>query len=390
MKINKYILAAALGMGVAGVSNAQTVYITGSTAFRGNTYTALATDGVVFHPAPQITTWSGSSASGSTYMAFTGTAVGGGALTVQCAWSGSEAGITDVAVPGTTEQFSTAALDGGVHSGAPASTAAHTVDLAMADNNTPYSRVYGDNLNPPAALNNKAEVGVVTFKWVRNPGLWTGANVTDSQIRQALTPPYGAVQAVFDGNPNDLNSVYVSGRDNSSGTRVNAYGISGFGIFTPPGQIEINNAGVMQQVGGKYIGDFGFSSGGTLAATMGGNTTATADMVNGGNGFSVIAYLGYNDAKTAITDGATELTYDGVLFSLSAITEGQYTFWGNEYIVENNAAVAPATTVYANLSAATGIPATIPAGALNTAPAAIRLSDMHTERAGAHGDPQHN
>ena len=328
MKINKYVLAAMLGVGVAVVSNAQTVYMTGSTAFRGNTYTALATDGVVFHPAPTITTWGNATASSGNYMTFFGTAVGGGALTVQCSWSGSEAGVSDVAL-NTSEPFSADTADGAVHTNNPATTASHTVDLAMADADTPFARVYGDNLTPPAAIAHKAEVGVVTFKWVRNPGLWTGTNVSDSMIRQALTPPYGAYRATFDGVSTHLDSVYVTGRDNGSGTRVNTFGDTGFGIFSMPGQIEINSSGVMQQIGGQYIGDFGFSSGGSEAATMGANTTATTDMVNGGTGFSVIAYLGYNDAKAAVgTYGATELTYDGVLFSLQAIQEGTYTFWG--------------------------------------------------------------
>jgi hypothetical protein len=387
MKANKYFLIGALGLGLAGVSTAQTVYMTGSTAFRGNTFTALSTSGVVFNPAPTVTTWGNATASKGNFMTFVGTAVGGGALTVQCSWSGSEAGVADVAL-GTAEPFSADTADGTVHSGNPTTTANHVVDIAMADNDTPFSKTYGNNPTPPTAIVNKAEVGVVTFKWVRNPGLWTGANVADYQIRQALTPPFGAFQAVFDGNPASLHSVYVSGRDNGSGTRVNTFGISGYGIFTPPGQIELSG-GVMQSVGGKFIGDFGFTSGGTLAGTLGTSTVGSTDSVNGGTGFSVIAYLGFNDAATAVTAGATELTYNGVLFSLGAITEGNYDFWGNEYIMQNNAAVAPATTVYANLAALTGINSTIPLGAANTAPNGIRLSDMHTTRSGPLGDPQH-
>ena len=44
----------------------------------------------------------------------------------------------------------------------------------------------------------------------------------------------------------------------------------------------------------------------------------------------------------------------------------------------------------AELAATTGINATIPAGALNTAPNGIRLSDMNTKRSGPLGDPVHN
>ena len=394
MKMNKYILAAALGLGTASVINAATVYITGSTAFRGNTETALNTAGVVFSPAPTETKWA---ADGSTYMAFQGTGTaavnGGAALTVLCAWSGSEAGVQDISQIGGNENFPDASVYGGTFPGGSvaghAPLVAHAVDIAMADNDAPFSRVYAITLPAGTALPTRAEVGVVTFKWVRNPGLWTGTSVSSLQIRQALNS--GTFRSVFSGNAADVNNfVYVSGRDNGSGTRVNAFGESGFGIFNTPGQIEIDTTGNMVSVGGQFVGDFGYSSGGTLAGTMGASTVGKTDQVNGGvGGFSVIAYLGFNDANTAKTAGATELAFDGVPFSLGAITEGAYGFWGNEYIMIKTGAVAPAPGVYTALSASTGINATIPLGAANTSPNGIRLSDMDTTRSGPLGDPTH-
>jgi hypothetical protein len=47
MKVNKSILAAVLGMSVVGVSQAGTVYVTGSTAARGAVFSALTTPGRV-------------------------------------------------------------------------------------------------------------------------------------------------------------------------------------------------------------------------------------------------------------------------------------------------------------------------------------------------------
>ncbi|HEX3799003.1 MAG TPA: hypothetical protein VH413_09910 [Verrucomicrobiae bacterium] len=381
----------ALGMSAVTLASAQTVYLTGSTAFRGNVFTALSTDNIVFHPAPAVTTYGGKG-SGSTFMAFVGTPKGGsGTLTVLCDWSGSEAGISDVATPGgASEAFPNPPYDGLNDAGNP-TTFTHAVDIAMADNNTQFSRIYGFLPNPPAALTSKTEVGIVTFKWVRNKGLWTGSNVTDSQIRQALN--LGGVQAVFSGNSADNNNfVYVSGRDNSSGTRVNAFGNTEFGIFGVPSQIEISTGGAMQDLNppnGTYFGDFGFSSGGTLAGTMGADTTTATDQIFGGTGFSVIAYLGVSDAATALTAGATELSYNGVPFSVANVEEGTYTFWGNEYICEKNGAVAPATTVFSQLAGATGIASTIPVGGGST-PSALRLTDMHTSRPGPTGDPAHN
>lgn len=376
--MSKPILAAVLGLSMASICNAD-IYITGSTAMRSIVYTAMTTPGVVFVGAPAKTLYSGGG-NAATYMAFQGTLVGGGATTIQCHWSGSEGGIADVANnPVATEAFIAPGSLNWVDNGAAApTTITAPVDLAMADNDQQFSRT------KTPALNTKAEVGVITFKWVRNPGLWTGNNVTDSMIRQAL---HGACpRAVFDGNSADANDyVYVAGRDNQSGTRVNAFGDTGFGIFTLPKQIEMT-AGVMQQVGGQWIGDFGYSGGGSLAAVLGGNTVGQVDKVNGGaGGYSVIAYLSTGDAATAVGNGAVELTYNGVPFSRAAVLEGQYTFWGNEFILESNNVLAgsPADIAYQNLSAGTGI------GAYCDGTKAINLNDMDCSRTGPTSDPSH-
>ena len=382
--MSKSILAAILGLSMASLCNAGTVYMSGSTAMRGTVYSALINPGTVFTAAPAITLYQGGGSSAN-YMAFQGTLVGGsGTTTIKCHWSGSEGGILDVASNTVvTETFiADSLLDGTDHgTNVPSSTESANVNLAMADNAQQFSRTK----NP--TLSKKAKVGVITFKWVRNPGKWTGTNVTDSQIRQAL---YGyCPRAVFSGNSTDTSDfVYVSGRDNQSGTRVNALGISGYGIFTLPTQIEMNSSGVMQDLtgGGVYAGDYGFSSGGTLAGTLGADTTSATDPVNGGTGYSVIAYLGVGDATTAIGKGAVELAYDGVTFSPAAVIEGSYNFWDNEYIFEANnvASGSEADKAYGRLSLTTGI------NAFCDGTKAIKLTDMHCTRTGPTSDPSHN
>jgi hypothetical protein len=386
MKLNKSILAAALALGMAGLSHAGTVYITGSTAMRGTVFQTLTNVGAVFSSSPTVTLYTGgttgnNAGNGATYMAFQGTLVGGsGTTTIECAWSGSEAGIKDVAT-GLSENFiDPSLLDGNDHgTNVPATLTSQPVDLAMGDNAQAYSRT-----KTPVITAN-TEVGVITFKWVRNNGLWTGSNVTASQIRQALNG--FCPRAVFDGNSADVNDyVYVSGRDNQSGTRVNTFGDSLYGIFSSPSQIEMNSSGVMQLVGGNYAGDFGYSGGGSLAATMGANTTTAADQWNGKTGYSVIAYLSVGDAATAIANGATELTYNGVAFSPAAVKEGTYTFWGNEYIYKKNSdSNTDAGTVYSRLSlTSTGISHNC------DGTKAISLSAMDCTRTGPTTDPVHN
>jgi hypothetical protein len=377
MKLNKTLMAGAVALSLAEASNAGTVYMTGSTAMRGIVYTTIRSSGTVFTAIPTTTLFQGGGSSAN-YMAFSGTLVGGSGTTViQCHWSGSEGGINDVA-SGATEQFiDPSLLDGTDHGSAvPGTTVGASANLAMADNKQSFSRTKSPTLTTGA------EVGVITFTWVRNPGLWTGNNVTDSMIRQALQG--GARRSVFTGASGQNDFVYVSGRDNQSGTRVNAFGVTGWGIFALPNQIEMDSSGNMVNLdgAGTYAGDYGFSSGGTLAGTLGGVTTNKTDQVNGGTGYSVIAYLSRGDANTAIGNGAVELTYNGITQSSANVIEGTHTFWGNEYIYQQNSAPTEAQTVYTKLVA--GIPANC------DGVKAIALTAMHCTRQGPTADPAHN
>jgi hypothetical protein len=75
MKINKLILVATLGLGMAGYGYADDIYLSGSTAMRGNIYNTLSAANSVFSGTPQVTTWGSSTASSATYMDFVGAAV---------------------------------------------------------------------------------------------------------------------------------------------------------------------------------------------------------------------------------------------------------------------------------------------------------------------------
>ena len=356
--------------------------MTGSTTMRDSMYATLKTAGAVFTTVPITTTYEHSSApgaSGANHMVFSGTLVGGsGTTVVKCHWSGSEGGIKDLAT-GASELFvNDTIVDGTDHTASPGSTVSHDVDLAMADNSQAYSR----NTTPTLATGQK--VAVVPFVWVRNAGLWTGDDVADWMIRQALEG--FCKRAMFTGNASDVNDyVYVSGRDNQSGARENAFANSGFGISSLPNQIEMDATGNMIDLdppNGVYAGDFGFTDGGALAAIMGASTTTRADPWNGVTGYSVIAYFGRADANLAIGNGAAELTYNGVAETSSNVKEGTYNLWGNEYIYQKNSASSEAQSVYNNLVSA------IPNSLNGTT--AIKLTDMHCSRIAPTSDPTHN
>jgi hypothetical protein len=385
MNIKKSLIAGVLALGLVNLADAATVYLTGSTAMRSTVYTTLNTAGAVFDATNSISFAGrdGSSASGCNYMTFAGT-IGGVATTVKCHWSGSEAGIKDV-VTGQLETFLADGVSGYVSTAPTAGEldpTSRAADLAMADNSQAFSR------NTSPTLTTGTKVGIITFTWLRNPStLWSGANnVTDAQLRQALGG--FAKLALFTGISTDSSYVYVSGRDNGSGTRVNALGTCGFGIFTSPNQIELDASGNMIDLDGfgTYAGDYGFSSGGTLAGRMGANTATKSDLFNGGTGFTVLTYLSRGDAdSTAIPAGAIELSLNGVPQSAANVKEGKHAYWGNAYLYQKNGAGSDAVSVYNKLGNTT-------TGINNNCDGvkAIKLTDMHATRQGPTVDPVHN
>jgi hypothetical protein len=341
MKINSTLMALGLGLASLSLAEAQTNYvcITGSTAARGTVYNCLSTN--TFDSAPTIITQTGSG-SGATYMMFQGY-IGGAAYTVKCDWSGSELGILDVA-DGRSQQF----LNDSAVNGGSGPYVTLPVDLCMADNAQAFSRT------PSPVLQNGTEVCVIPFTFVKESGSAADlANVTDQAFQQVASG--GATLGLLTGNPADTTTVYLTGRDVNSGTRVNTFGDTGFGIFTTPEQIEVNASG-MELQGKSYYSSSGYSGGGSVASQMEINLSGFSDPITGNSSFSVIAYLGISDAKNAIANnsGAAWLTYNGVAESSTAIEVGQYNLWGNEYIYEGNSPSSAASTVFGKLSSKTG------------------------------------
>ena len=356
----------------------QYIYVTGSTAARSAFYMAVMDGTTVFDAAPTAITQGSSSASGASYMNFVGS-MAGVATVIKCHWSGSEAGIGDLAGSGT-EQFLDDSATSSLSSSTPGPFVTSTVDLCMADNNAVYSR------NPGAAITG-TEVCIVPFKWEKEKGSAASlTNVTDQSVRSALAG--GAKLALFSGNTADTNWVYVSGRNNQSGTRVNAFGDTGYGIFTAPYQLEVNpNGSMIVQADGNILEDVGYSGGGSVATQLGYDLSqATAVDIANGNGaqpYSVIAYLGIGDSTTAEANGASPLTYNGVAYSVAAVQQGQYCFWGNEYMYHKNTVSSQALAVFGKMTAPAGI------SAHADGVTEINLSTMQAVRNGPTSDPSH-
>jgi hypothetical protein len=344
MNTYKAILAAALGLASVSLASAtQYVYITGSTAARGAVVNALAA-GVGQDATPSAVIYTGSAASTGSYQEFV-TSIGGNATIIKTAWSGSEAGILDVSSSTQTELFlldpSTGSVPAsGAINPAPATPnanyySAQTVNAALADNSPLASK------NPTTTATFKLAGVVVPFVFVKNQGAGLTtlgesdysafSNLTSDQFK--VLAAGGDYLGLFTGNPADQATfVYLAGRDDNSGTRVNVLAETGVGVKTSLSQVILAN-GVLTP--NSYT-DEGQSSGGTLAKSLIDTTSPTVqtDSIQGTSGFNVVAYLGLADDATAegTPYNATRLTYNGVAYSAAAVEDGTYAIWGYEFI----------------------------------------------------------
>ena len=331
------LLASFLAVACALPASAQTVVrITGSTAFRSATHTAITN----IFAAGFTFGYTGASASGASQQIYTGT-VSGNSVIIKTSWSGAVGGVQTVArninvnfLPNSTPQST------GGTSGATVGAESALPDVCMTDN------YQSSTIFPTPALVDQV-VGVVLFKWVASIGAPAGLANINPQQAQALFGNGDLALALFTGLSsdrttlippnNDVARVFATGRDPDSGTRLTTFAESGVGVNSQVVQYEPTISGSAVTGHAPWhpitvngipvpLGNGGYSSGGTLATTMTKTTLA-------GIGGYYVSYLSTSDAATAIAGGAKELTYNGIPFSLTAVQEGQYTFWGYEHLM---------------------------------------------------------
>jgi hypothetical protein len=324
------------------VARAQTVvHITGSTAFRNATVTAITN---ILKPGFTFG-YSGASFTGANQAIFTGTTISNITVIIKTSWSGAAGGVQTVV---QQLPISTWLVNGTPQSAAGTANAPATYDPA-----TPPDVSMDDGVQATTPLPNTSSpvlsvqnVGVVTFKFVKNIGAPPGLTNMTPLLAQALWANGSLPLSMWTGNPTDTNLVYATGRDPDSGTRKTTFletGIQNFVTGVTPttvlqyqplnasGVVNRNNTGPItsQQswpedtVDGVSfaLGDAGYSSGGDLAQAM--KTSSP---------FIYMTYLGLSDSATAISGGATAVSWNGVAYSDAAIQNGQYTFWAYEQL----------------------------------------------------------
>jgi hypothetical protein len=418
MKVNKALTAALVALGFVSAASADNVvYVTGSTAFRGTVYNALHTAGTVFDASPAVTEteFGGSSASGASYMLFHGN-INGTPTYIDCAWSGSEAGLASASnvtidndgtpLAGSPETWLKAdgTLATGLTTTAPTSgqleASSHGADLALADTSQAVSltpRV----INTSTDLKDYGVAGIVAFTWVKNinsspSAEWSAlTNVTIPQINALLSQGYQPT-AFFTGVATQTNNyAYLVGRNKGSGTRANELADSGYGTTRTVQQFSIGG-GVSTAADGTltlaYEGNNGYEGGGGVAGALAinGSCGQTDPFFSTKPGWYAVGFLGINDALSKGLTTNNWLTADGVFETDGAIEEGQYAFWGHEHVFGKHNISGFQDTVGTKLF--TGIQTALGTAGSNPAAhsAGIALTYMHCDKSSDVAYPTRN
>ena len=420
---------AILSLAMVSIASAQqSFYITGATAFRSAAIKAICSSysatGLV--GAFKKTDGTATNLQGADRQIIKGT-FGSlpGITTIYCSWNGSVEGVKALALNEnlpflestvTTSTVTTLATGGTdlLTGGTETSTAA---DLAFSDvfkSSTPYSSA---TIFPP-----DARVGVIAFTWVANDGADPGlTNVTTQSARAILTTGFqklslfSGVKADSDnstGTPASNKRVFLSGRNDGSGTRTTFLAEVGYPIALPIKQFKATTTGVGATLAisslqlwplgdgtnastiweNNEAGNGGWFSGGSLTSTMQGTSSSAAVVdENGDPAFaaapvSVLGYQSTSDAASSIGGNARALGYNGFTVTYTsgalsattraAITNGQYTMWGYEQLYSKTAidplATSGVSVIYTAIK--TGC------NALNLANSGIPLGEMTVSR----------
>ena len=350
MKPSKFILASALALGFAGMANAQTViHITGSTAFRAAAHAAIESIlNTGFTGA-----YTGTAIGSAGQAIFSGSTITGNIpVIIKTSWSGSVGGIIvltqNLVVPNTTigvtggwlanSQLPSSGVVGGASS--------TTIDPPVTADATFSDSFQTSTIYPTPALTGAngytaGVVGVIPFEWVLGdyaPGTPPAAftNVT-SQLAQAALLSVATLSQVT-GNTADANTfVQVIGRDSDSGTRLETFAETGFGILKTPVQYDASISGGTITSLDPWPGQFtdgtsypagtqGYNSGGGVSTAL--NTPGMLTAAD--NPGVLIGYLGISDANN-VTNG-TKLSFNGVPYSVANVQQGLYDFWAYEHV----------------------------------------------------------
>jgi hypothetical protein len=390
MKLKALTIAVAV-LAVGHTASAQTIIdITGATAYRTATLDTIKARYNASGAAWKLVHDNSTGFNGSTRAIFEGTFQGApGTTIIRTSFNGSVEGIRAlVSTTNNPTYIVTNSLTGvtnavggnngglGVTNGSAITESAQS-EIAFSDVDKAATPFKNDTLQPGA----NSAIGVVTFTMIGNEGFPTNkVNSLNTQNFRALLALGRLRLEVLSGNPADNAFVYVTGRNDGSGTRTTYMAETGAGITAPVVQYVVGsnsstaisaiyrvpvggtnaaiaglglvqtNANASTVWGQDLSGNGGYSSGSTLRSDMGRTTTAmTAYATNGtalsGSGTNhLVSFLATADASVSRAAGAAVLGYNGVILSdfatngilsaadISKVAEGAYTAWSYQHM----------------------------------------------------------
>jgi hypothetical protein len=318
MKITKSVLLAAFSIAAASSGNAQTVIdITGSTAGRSAVHNAIRT--VLSN---ETFVFNGNNFNGASKVLFKGD-ISGTPVIIRTSWSGSAAGVRDVAQNNSSVWFANTSIDTNTLNNTNVNLANNTANTVQNIPEIAYSDVFQSSTIYRTPTLNDDTVGIIPFKFFASADAPTSlTNITSLQAMSLFATGYVPL-AVFSGNASDQSSiVYATGRDPESGTRITAMAEIGYNVFgnVQHYQPTITSGAVTAVTlwpAGTYVeGNGGYSSGGSVRTAV--------EATGFGSGRGLISFTGPSDWSTV----AKELTYNGVAYSVDNVRQGKYTFWG--------------------------------------------------------------
>ena len=363
-------LAAVALFASATLASADTeIRITGSTAFRSAVHASLLSG--VFSSLERYS-HSGTSGglSGASKATFRGTVTGiTGTTTIRTSWSGSATGIQSVAAQSnvsflTDATFATVAGENFSQT----TSANQTAHIAMSD-------VFQNSTSFQTPVLEDTNVAVVPFVWVVNDSANAEnnklTNITSQQARALYTTGSQAL-SLFTGVAADTRTVYVTGRDTGSGTRITALAETKYGFSTPLTHWQITASGgavtelriwptnaVVPSNGGDTLGgNGGYTSGGTVATALS-NSSSSGITIRNAAGTSIytnqsailVTCIGLSDSATiaAAAVPGKRLAYEGTSFSTIAadgdkVRNGSYTMWGYQHLFNKSGLTTDETT----------------------------------------------
>lgn len=387
MKLKSTLLFAAcvFTIGSATAQTTRVFNITGATAFRASANNAIIQ--VLGGAGTTQYAFTGTSGIGGTNRAiFVGTmpaAFGTDTIIVRTSWSGSTAGIRDLADASSIQFLTT--------TGNPVSTTGTNLGQggvqAPSFENAVARWAFSDvdkllSQRPNAPLAG-GPVGVVPFMFLAGEGAPATLNNMTDQLHDTLWKTGQLPISFFTGDTTDPTTVLATGRNNGSGTRALILAETQYGAFTPVVQFGATFTGTRTEATARLnaLSEFandGHSSNSGVREMI---TRSSADLTFNGDPIDAlfVTYLTISDALAAITEGAQRMTYNGVDFSAENCKNGSYTLWGYQQFYQG---VNPtADEIAFDTAFRTAIPATL------NGVDAIAIPDMNVDRVGGDGGP---